>query len=204
MTAAPRYRRREALALGGLAVALHLSGCAVPVSLPEPAADERVPARFGLEGRLAVRFGEESLAGGISWTHSDARDEVGLASPLGNRLALIVRDSTGVVLTGAGGEQVRAADTEGLTERSLGWRLPLSGLTDWVRARAAPVETAGAAEGKRDAAQRWLRLSQSGWVIDFSYQDDAARLPRRLILGFPAAEKPLEIRLVIDRWIAPE
>ena len=183
---------------------MHLSGCAFSGRLPEPAADDLAPARFGLEGRLAVRFGEESLAGGITWTHSVARDEVGIASPLGNRLALIVRDSTGVVLTGAGGEQLRAADTEALTERSLGWRLPLSGLTDWVRARAAPVETAGAADGKRDAAQRWLRLSQSGWVIDFSYQDDAARLPRRLILGFPAAEKPLEIRLVSDRWTAQE
>ena len=204
MTAPPRNSRRDALALGGFAAALHLSGCAIPGWLPELAADDLVPARFGLEGRLAVRFGEQSLAGGISWTHSIARDEVGLASPLGNRLALIVRDSTGVVLTNAGGEQVRAADTEGLTERTLGWRLPLSGLTDWVRARAAPVETAGAADGKRDAAQRWLRLSQSGWVIDFSYQDDTARLPRRLILGFPAAEKPLEIRLVIDRWVAPE
>ena len=190
--------------LGGLAGAMHLSGCAFSGRLPEPAADDPAPARFGLEGRLAVRFGEESLAGGITWTHSVARDEVGIASPLGNRLALIVRDSTGVVLTGAGGEQLRAADTEALTERSLGWRLPLSGLTDWVRARAAPVETAGAADGKRDAAQRWLRLSQSGWVIDFSYQDDASRLPRRLILGFPAAEKPLEIRLVIDRWTAQE
>ena len=204
MTAPPRRRLRRALALGGLAVLLHLTGCAIRGRLPEPAADAFAPAGFSLEGRLAVRFGDESLAGGISWTHSAARDEVGLASPLGNRLALIVRDGTGVVLTGAGGAQVRADDAERLTEQTLGWRLPLSGLTDWVRARAAPVETAGAADGRRDNAQRWLRLNQSGWVIDFSYQDDAARLPRRLVLGFPAAQKPLEIRLVIDRWLTAE
>lgn len=181
-----------------------MTGCAIPDRLPGPAADAFAPAGFGLEGRLAVRFGEESLAGGIVWTHSAARDEVGLASPLGNRLALIVRDRTGVVLTGANGEPVRADDVEALTERTLGWRLPLSGLTDWVRGRAAPIGTAGAADGKRDDAQRWLRLHQSGWVIDFSYQDDAEQLPRRLILGFPAAAKPLEIRLVVDRWLAPE
>lgn len=150
-------------------------------------------ASFSIEGRVSVVYGSDSLAGKIAWNHRPARDEISLASPLGNQLALIVRDDTGVVLTDSRQQQFRAIDVEALTEQQLGWRLPLAGLTDWVRARAT-----AAGVSRRDAAGRLMNLSEAGWEIEFSYESDAARQPRRLVMRYTGAERPLEIRLVID------
>ena len=151
---------------------------------------------------MAVRYGTENLSGRISWTHESplapARDEIGLASPLGNQLARLVRDATGVTLTDSNQQTFRAADAESLTAQRLGWRLPLTGLADWVQGRVS----AGATEDvQRDAAGRISLLAQSGWRIEYSYQDDAARLPRRLIMQYVKGAEPLEIRLVIERWL---
>ncbi len=160
----------------------------------ETAAEQSiVDASFSIEGRVSVVYGSDSLAGKMAWDHRPARDEISLASPLGNQLALIVRDDTGVVLTDSRQQQFRANDAEALTEQQLGWRLPLAGLTDWVRARAT---VAGVT--RRDAAGRLIGLSEAGWEIEFSYESDAARQPRRLVMRYMRAERPLEIRLLID------
>ena len=191
-------RRGVLLALA----AVVLAGCAglgpraAPGSLPDPAGEH-----FSLEGRVSVRFGDENLSGRIAWAHARDTDEINLASPLGNQLAQIVRDAGGVLLVDSQQQRHRAPDAETLTERQLGWRLPLGGLVDWVRGRPS---AAGAGETgvARDAAGRLTRLDEAGWVIEFSYDGDAARLPRRLIMNYSRGEKPLEIRLVVDTWSA--
>ncbi|MBL8382017.1 MAG: outer membrane lipoprotein LolB [Burkholderiales bacterium] len=183
-----RGRRGAVLALA-TAAALALSGCAVTGA--------GVPGNVGvdafeIEGRVSVRYGDESLAGRLAWVHARGRDEIGLASPLGNQIAQIVRSPGEVVLIDAQQQRHRAADAESLTERQLGWRLPLTGLTDWVRARST-------APGQRDARGRLVALSEAGWQIAFSYDADAT-LPRRLVLSYAGGDRPLEIRLVIDAW----
>lgn len=193
-------RLRPALVLVQLLV---LAGCTAMA----PPARISQDAGFALEGRVAVRYGAENISGRIAWTHDPARDEIGLASPLGNQLARLVRAADGVTLTDSRQETFRAADAESLTEQRLGWRLPLSGLTDWVQGRVATGLAAGtiadqaAPEAQRDNAGRLSLLMQSGWRIDYSYEDDTARLPKRLILQYLKAVEPLEIRLVIERWL---
>lgn len=178
-------------AVGGL-----LAGCGTPGGVISAAGAARTGAEgFHLEGRVAVRYGDESLAGRIAWEHAPERDEVSLASPLGNQIALIVRDPQQVVLTDAQQNRYRAVDAETLTERQLGWRMPLAGMADWVRARASAD-----GKGERDARGRLVRLDESGWQIEFSYDADAS-LPRRLIMSFSRGDRPLEIRLVVDTWM---
>ena len=194
------------LACGMVATAL-LAGCAWMAAPQRPAVPD---AGFALEGRVAVRYGSENLSGRIAWTHERSdrglpgqaddktRDDIGLASPLGNQLARLLRDATGVTLTDSNQQIFRAADAESLTEQRLGWRLPLAGLADWVRGRASGGV---AAEVQRDAAGRIGMLAQSDWRIEYSYEDDLARLPKRLIMQYLKAAEPLEIRLVIERWL---
>lgn len=180
---------------GAIAILVLLSGCASPgVAAPEAAANNSDNA-FALTGRVSVRYGDESLSGRIDWAHSIPRDEISLASPLGNQLAVIVRDAAGVSLTDASRTRFEAADAETLTERRLGWRLPLAGLADWVRARPGAKATVRA-----DARGRPEHVSDEGWNIEFAYEGDAS-LPRRLILVYTRAERPLEIRLVVDNWM---
>ena len=97
---------------------------------------------FDLSGRLAARYGKDAFTGNIAWRHAKSADEMLITSSLGAGVARIVREGDSVVLTTAEPREYRASDAEALTEEVLGFRLPLSGLADWVRGR--PSDTAAA------------------------------------------------------------
>lgn len=180
------------------AVVSLLAGCAfTPTNLPAAVS----LGGFALEGRISVVHGSQNLSGRIEWAHEPERDEIGLASPLGTQLAQLVRDANGVTLTDSERRNHRAADAETLTEQTLGWRLPLAGLLEWVRAR--PLAGV-ASEVRRDPVGRMVSMAQSDWQIEYAYDDavvSAPGLPRRLFMRYLKAVEPLEIRLVIDQWV---
>lgn len=213
-----RALRRWALACGSV---LLIAGCAIaPLSTRSAApsgtagaagvagAASSLTGGFTLEGRISVNYGTQNVSGKVQWTHEAARDDIALASPLGTQVARLVRDATGVALTDSEQATHRARDAETLTQQRLGWRLPLTGLADWVRGRphgSVPDEL------RRDERGRIAFLAEEGWGIDYAYPDDssgngsdaAAALPRRLFLRYVRAAEPLEIRLVIDQWGMP-
>ena len=146
---------------------------------------------FELSGRLAARQGPEAFTGNLSWRHAGSVDELLVTSPLGQGVARIVRKGDAVVLTTAEPREYRAADVESLTEQALGFRLPLKGLADWVRARAAPGAPANV---EKDADGRVASIEQSGWRIE--YLEYAGGLPSRLRLASPG----IDLRLAISEW----
>lgn len=155
---------------------------------------------FELSGRIAVRYGGEASGGQLRWRHDRDGDEMLISSPLGQGVARILREGEAVTLTTANGREYHAADAEALTERVLGFRLPLAGLSDWVQGRPAP-EAQGPTRARRDARGRLAELEQAGWRIEYlAYADapDGHELPTRLRLTYPA----LELRLVIGEWRA--
>ena len=191
---------RAALAAVIGAVLVVSAGCAsAPPALPPVASGDG----FGLDGRISVNYGSQSLSGKIQWVHEASRDDIALASPLGTQVARLVRGESGVTLTDSERQTHQAADAETLTEQRLGWRLPLGGLVAWVRGRAQPGVPA---EMRRDAQGRLAFLGQADWRIEYAYDDAAptgAQLPRRLVMRYLKAVEPLEIRMVIDQWSVP-
>ena len=167
-----------------LAAALVLAACATPSQRAAP------PGGFDLQGRVSIRHGSDGATGRISWSHSAETDELLIASSLGQGIARIRRVGQDVELFSEG-KEYRAADAESLTERVLGWRLPLAGLPDWVQGRADP---GSASQATRDASGRIVALVQNGWKIE--YQNFEGNRPSRMRLTRPS----LEIRLVIDQW----
>jgi outer membrane lipoprotein LolB len=168
---------------------LLLAACATPGFL-FPAAD----VEFELAGRIAVRYRDDAGTGNLAWRHGARSDELLLTSPLGQGIARIARTGDEVVLTTQDGREFRAADAEALTDRVLGFRLPLLGLADWVRGRAASKPAPEPTGERRDAMGRLIELEQSGWKIRYLEYADA--LPSRLTLTFPG----LELRLAISDW----
>jgi outer membrane lipoprotein LolB len=164
-----------------------LAACAGP-SFLLPAED----AEFELAGRIAARYRDDAGSGGISWRHGARGDEMLLTSPLGQGIARLVRTGDEVVLTTQDGREFRATDAESLTERVLGFRVPLLGLADWVRGRAAPAPAP--ARRELDATGRLALLEQSGWRIE--YLEYQGGLPSRLRLTYPG----LELRLAVSEW----
>lgn len=146
---------------------------------------------FDVAGRLAARYGNESFSGNLIWRHARNGDEMMITSPIGAGIAHIVREGNSVVLTTAEPREYKASDAESLTEEVLGFRVPLAGLADWVRARPS---ARAAAQTEYGDDGRLRSLEQLGWKIE--YQEYQGTLPSRMRLTYPG----IELRLAISQW----
>jgi outer membrane lipoprotein LolB len=175
--------------LRAAAATLLLAACAAPgFILPQQSTE------FELSGRIAVTYRDDATTGNLAWRHGARSDEMVLTTPMGQGIARLARVDGDFTLTTQDGRELRAADAESLTEQALGFRLPLAGLADWVRGRAAPHPASEPARVRRDAAGRLAEFEQSGWTIRYLEYADA--LPSRLALSYPG----LELRLAISEW----
>jgi len=178
-------------------VALLLAACAgAPPSGSTPPLEFASAAEpFMAEGRLSARHGSDAATVHFSWVHKPPRDLLTVTSPLGQTIAEMSGDASAgrVEVETAEGRHDEAADWTTLTERTLGFRLPVEGLAAWIRA-APQSDAAYSIETDRDGRVSLLR--QAGWEIVYDYPDRASRRPGRLRITYPE----LEIRMVIDRW----
>jgi outer membrane lipoprotein LolB len=179
-------RGAGAAAIAALAM---LAACAGP-RLTAPAGD----IEFELSGRIAVRYRDDAGSGNIAWRHGPSTDEMLLTTPFGQGVARLVRAGEEITLTTQDGREYSAGDAESLTEQVLGFRLPLRGLADWVRGRAAGAPAPAPTRQRANAAGRLDELEQSGWRVE--YQEYAGANPSRLRLTYPG----LELRVAVSEW----
>ena len=155
-----------------LLIVLALGACAqLEVKPPDGALD------FDMAGRIAARYRDEAFTGIVTWRHAADGDEMLISTPMGQGVARIVRQGEAMQITTSEGQQYSDRDGEALTERVLGFRLPITGLADWVRGRPAPA------------------LEERGWKVEYQDYDDERR-PKRLRVTYPG----LELRLAISEW----
>ncbi|HYL22904.1 MAG TPA: lipoprotein insertase outer membrane protein LolB [Burkholderiales bacterium] len=176
---------KRAVAATAAAATLLAAACA-QLELKPPATVE-----FELLGRIAARYAKDAFTGNLQWRHAASGDEMLITTPMGQGVARIVREGEAVQLTTADGRQYRAPDAESLTERTLGFRLPLEGLADWVQGRPSPglpAREVKASDGKLQS------LDQRGWHVDYlAYGDERPSLMRLNYEG-------VELRLAITAW----
>jgi outer membrane lipoprotein LolB len=152
---------------------------------------------FAIDGRMSARRGNDGVAVSFAWTHSPPRDELVVTTPLGGALAELSGDASlhRVEVRAADGRADAAADWATLTERIVGFPLPVEALAFWAQGGPRP-EAAHSAE--TDTGGRASVLRQDGCEIVYGYADDADRRPSRLRLTC----HDVEVRIVIDRWRA--
>jgi outer membrane lipoprotein LolB len=183
--------------LAAIAGLLALAGC---TSTPQrEAAPIRFPdarSAFEIAGRLSARHDADAFAASFHWSHEPNRDELDLLSPLGQTVARLSGDASGVALRTPDGKVETANDWTTLTSRGLGWALPVEGLSFWIQ--GAPRKDAPfTAEAGEDGMPGILR--QDGWTIVYhAFAKDASGVsrPARMTLDYPG----IELRLVIDTW----
>lgn len=171
-----------------------LTACATPARSP---ADRAYSGRFAVTTASAEK--RESVSGRFALEIRGPQQILELSSPLGTTVARIEVEPGGARATGAQMQEVRGADADALTEKLLGWPLPVSGLADWIEGRPVPSRVARV---ERDGA-RIVLLEQDGWTIRLSEYFDvtgATDRPRRLVLERPAtANTPsVLLRLIVD------
>jgi outer membrane lipoprotein LolB len=169
-------------------IVLFLASCAQAPPPPE------VPvARHGetvsLSGRVAVQQDKDNFSGLFQWVQRDGVDDILLSDPLGQGVAKIVRTARETMLQLPDGRTQTAPDADALTEKLLGFRLPLGGMSYWIMARPDPARPH---QMTRDEQGRVERIVQDDWKID--YLSYAEGKPRKIRITRP----DLEITLVVD------
>jgi outer membrane lipoprotein LolB len=193
-----RPRDASRAALSAVLLTALLSGCAaLPPPPPPPdvvAIERRVAAAFELEGRVSATDGEQAASGRIHWRHAPAADEWTMFSPLGQVIAQLVSSPAGAHLQTADGRQISAPDAQAMLPELLGVAVPIEGLRYWVQGAARP----GARVLSRDPLGRPARITDAGWIIDYTdYAAPGADAPPRRI---DAHWGEARVRLVIDTW----
>jgi outer membrane lipoprotein LolB len=190
-----RFVQRALRTILRIAVPLMVAACASLAPVIQAPVDVAADEHFVIDGRLSARHGTDAVTANFTWRHDAPLDELIVTTPLGQEVAELHGDARArrVEVRTADGRTDEAQDWATLTERALGFWLPVDGLSAWVRGAA----NAGVpATFEHDAAGRASVLRQQGWEIVYTYPDDATRRPSRLRLTYPE----LEVRMVIDRW----
>jgi outer membrane lipoprotein LolB len=160
-------------------------------------------------GRFAAAVGQgeqrESTSGRFVLAVRSGGITIDLASPLGNTLARVRTTPEMATLTAPQPDGSLAtwegASPEALTDAALGWRLPVSGLADWLAGRPMPDRPARLTPAGGVVQQ----IDQEGWVIRIEERFEGSGEPRLLSLerAAEAAAPAIRLRLVVDEANTP-
>src|SRR3989338_4376103 len=109
----------------------------------------------------------------------------------------ILRQLGSVTLWKNGTEASNAKTPEGLMQKAVGWSLPISELSTWIK--AMPVKSSPIAHAKYDEYGHLIGLSQDGWAMRFDVfrkVDDGVDLPHAIVMERPG----LKVNIVIKHW----
>jgi outer membrane lipoprotein LolB len=192
-----------------IAFSIIAAGCAIQAPSTAPASVYKASREFKqtieLAGRLSIQYQkngkDEALHGNFSWTQTAQNIDVMLSSPLGQTIARIEIGPAGATLTQAGQTSRVAANVDLLTEETLGWPLPISGLRDWLQGFGTDSKGLRFVANPRDPEAKLNTLD--GWDIRYaSWQDEGGRnRPKRIDIERSTLQAgPVAIRIVIDSW----
>jgi len=151
-----------------------LTGCATSTANLSTATVGDYRETIDLAGRLSVNYQKdgrpESISGSFNWEQRPGTIDVTLMSPLGQTVAAINVTPGSATLTQGGEAPRTAADIDSLTQQTLGWPLPVSGLRDWLQGYAVD------AQGQRFRASPASNsvTTNDGWRLRFVDWQDAA------------------------------
>jgi len=183
--------QRAALFLCSCFLAVALTACATaPVNVP----DRVYTGRFSAIATRAETL--ETVSGRFSVEVRGKQQTIDISTPLGTTVARIEVGPDGARASGAGVQEISGTDADALTEQLLGWRLPVSGMSDWIEGRPAPGRPARV---EREGS-RLVLIEQDGWIVRLSETFESSGRPRLIVLERPAASlaPSVILRLIVD------
>ena len=204
-----RFRHLSGPLLCGLTltVVLLLNACAT-----RPPVTAKVPESVWLEhratletltdwqvrGRVAIRSEDDGWNADFDWQQRGESYRIRLRGPFGQGGIELHGDKLGVWLRRQDEAPVYARNVELLLKEETGWRLPVLGLSDWLRGLPADAQPAAL---DWDQQGRLQSLQQDGWNIAYGrYRTVGERqLPDKLQL----LRDRLLVKVVVDEWQVP-
>ncbi|MBV0932556.1 lipoprotein insertase outer membrane protein LolB [Marinobacterium weihaiense] len=182
-----------------LALIIALSGCSQLRQQPEAplvfdARQAQALQQWSAEGRIGIRWSQDSQSANLYWHQADAQYRIRLTGPLGQGGLRIDGTPNSVSLKRSGDNTVHhAATPEALMQELLGWHLPLTQARYWIRGLPAPDS-----RFEQLTEQPVRSFKQAGWHIEYPRLTRAAGrvLPAKLRLR----RDDLRIIVIINEW----
>jgi outer membrane lipoprotein LolB len=153
------------------------------VTRADPAGD--APQRDAWTGRFTLAVDAQSLT-------------LDLVSPMGSTIARFETDASEarLLVPADGGVRVEHGDNaQALSERVLGWSLPVAGMPDWVEGRPSSARPYRALPAEGDKA----RFEQDGWSVTVEPPaDDRAGRRLQMDRSGHAGSPDVALRVVLD------
>jgi len=152
---------------------------------------------WDIHGRAFIKVDKRAYNVSLRWQRGIERFLMMLEAPFGRGVIRIEANGDGPYRLQLPDGQVFTRDTpEVLFKDVIGWSLPVTGLTYWIRGLPRPQSSY---RHRIDQAGRMRSINQDGWTIDYRgyfAQQEQAQLPRKIIL----TRGRLTLKLVIERW----
>lgn len=196
---------QQTVVRGTVLVFMLLTGCAVPpASSPDAATAWTVRqsalrnlTQWNAAGRIGVVNGSDGWHAGFQWEQQGSSYRIDLIGPLGQGRVRVEGDDQTVRIQTADGQIQTAPDPDVLLEQAVGVRLPVMGLSYWIRGLPAPDATPII---QTDAKGRLTWLEQNGWIIEYSSYIYAAPLSLELPERIIARRQDVSVKLIIEDW----
>ena len=151
-------------------------------------AGSRDALNFNASGRLAVKQNDKGSYANFDWDSNGKMQQLSVNTPLGNTVGELCQDISGVVATASNGETYQAATANELSERLMGFAIPVESLDLWAHGYYA--------DNQPHTVDEQGRLLQAGWKIERQVGGEGH--PRILVLD----NQQLSIRLAFNDYQA--
>jgi outer membrane lipoprotein LolB len=189
-----------------LALVILLTGC---VSAPPAIESGSWPAHrsqltsldeWQLQGRVNVRYDNESQTPRIRWNQQNIEYQINLFGTFNAGSTLIV-GRPGLVTLEQGNDIVTATTAESLILQQLGYELPVSNLSYWIKGLPSSETEAELVFNQQNQLSQ---IIQDGWTVNFTdyRQYDSIALPRRVELTRPRND--IRLRFIGLSWTLNE
>ena len=186
----------------GLLVVSGLSGCATFMGgnlLPRSTeAQQQLYASkaWTLEGRIAVKSGNEGWSANLFWEHDGGQERLRLYGPFGQGAVSIILQNQMIYINEGNGVVNSSRDPEELLTRKLGFSVPLGSLRYWVLGLPAPDISY---QAELDDKGGLKGFQQQAWVLGFENFENVGNFVMTQKMTIQGSQ--VRLRLVVDEWV---
>jgi outer membrane lipoprotein LolB len=203
--------------LTAVITSLLLTGCAsliTPATSPlppvMPSSNRAYHDAIDLNGRLSLHYEQhgqqQAIDGKFHWLQVLGHTSVTILSPFGQIIAVIDVTPQRSTLTQAGHPLRSASKVDLLLAETLGWPLPVAGLSDWLQGFATTDQGKRYIASATDTQDATYVRTADNWLIHYAVWEATsdhypAPRPKRIDLQRVTPEAGnVSLRIVIDQW----
>ena len=123
-----------------ITVALLLAACTTIAPRTNDWREQGSIEDFNADGRLAVKMNDKGSYANFDWTYQNGVQTIDVNTPIGSTVGQLCQDSRGVLAVNSNGQVFEAGSAQELSERLLGYSLPVQYLNIWTISRTLKAD----------------------------------------------------------------